>query len=218
MNLLLLLLIIIIIIIGIYLHNNYYNYSVQDVGSVEITQSVSKNITENISEEIYNEIKNNCSRSDKLVNVYLNKNNIYDSDNINELINDVDMELNTELKTELKTELDTNLNSSSNYVDILMENSNLNIKIPEQDNSECIDSNNLTTHAKSKTKKIIDWYLRANSEYDKTKYNNFELIGDDIIDTDEDTNEDTNDTNDTNDNENDVPNLVNQITDINNYK
>ena len=78
--LLLLLLIIITIIIGIYLYNEYCNYSIQNDECVEITQNVSsdipKDIPKNISEETQPEMKNNFSYSDKLVNIYLNKNNI----------------------------------------------------------------------------------------------------------------------------------------------
>lgn len=220
MNLLLLLLIIITIIVGIYLHNNYYNYSIQDNGNIEITQNVQKVISENISNKIYDKIKNNCSHDSKLVNAYLHKNNI----------------LNTvqTLKSNIDTELDTNLNT--NYVDILMANSNLNIKIPEQDNPECIGLNNLTTQSKPakqdkqiefKTKKIIDWYLRANTEYDETNCDNFELFQDGIFD--EDTNDNTDDNMDINssiddtyinedEDENNIPNLVNKITDNNDNK
>jgi len=231
MNLLLLLLIIITIIIGIYLHNRYYNYSIQDNGNIEIIQSMPKVVPENTHNEMYNKIKN-CSRSNKLVNAYLHKNNISDMYTVQTLKSNIDTKLNTELDTELKTNLNTN------YVDILMANSNLNIKIPEKDNPECIGSNNLTTHTKqtkqteqtkqdkSKTKKIIDWYLRANTEYNETNcdnFDNFELIDDVGIDTDVDTNDTDEDTNinssidDTYVN-NDIPNLVNKIMDTNNYK
>ena len=197
MKLLLLLLIIITIIIGIYLYNNYYNYSIQDDGNMEIT----KNIPENIPEEIPEEIQNNCSRTNKLINIYLRKNNNFDTKNI--LKSNIESELETNIGTEINIKTKHKLKSNSDYIDILIANSNLDIEIPTLDNPECIDSNNLTKHqynktktetntkSQSKTKKIIDWYLRANSENDETKYDNFKLIGDDIIDTDEDTSIDT---------------------------
>ena len=144
MNLFLLLLILIIIYVGIYLYKNYMNYSIQDIGNIEIVQK--------IHEKKHTKINNN--NSNKLIDNYLNKNTIQD----------INSESN--LNSELNLDLNPNPNPNLNYVDTLMINSNLNIKIPTHDNPECINSNNLTKQNNIKPNPIIDWYLMANSDCD----------------------------------------------------
>lgn len=187
MNLLLLLLIITAIIIGIHLYNKYFNYSVHDGINIEIAQNLHVETLD----------KNYCSSSDKFINAYLHKNNILN--------------------------LDSEPNYSSDYIDILMADSNLNIEIPTHDNPNCIGSNHLTNQVETKnkdktqTKKIIDLYLRANSTNsantvggEKIKLSHFELTDNDLI-------EDGDENGDEDGNGDDGSNLVNDITDVNNY-
>ena len=156
-----LILILIGIYVAIYLYNRYYNYSIKDVNNIEISKSYNIHAIEKKSDTIVTE--NNCKNGDLLIKKYIefnkdnhdNRNNQYNQDN----------QLNIK-----STEISSQINNLY-YVDGLIKNVNLDINIPDTDNSNCTDTVNQTnkknmqkTKQFIKNKNFIDLYLMANSE------------------------------------------------------
>ena len=215
MNLLLLLLILISIYIGLCIYNRYYNYSIQDTNNVEIKKTnteqiniideIDKKIDDKINEKIdkkkveeeINERNNMndiiCKPCDKLINKYIN--------------------LNKNNQQDVIQTPQTNHNypqTNYNYIDNLISDAGLDVKIPESDNPNCIGSknniqNNLNKKSKFSNKNLIDWYLIANLECDNK--DNFDLVNYDDNDNDND-----NDNGDNNSDDNDDNNFVNTTT------
>jgi len=193
MNLLLILLILIGIYLSIYLYNRYYNYSIKDAGNVQI-----KNDQIQIPKINYDSVttqENNCKYSDKLIKKYIqlneqanqaNQTNQSNQSNQANKLEDKSPTLNN-LHDELtnlvkKSNSNINLthidNDSSEYIDGLMKNVNLDVKPPITDNPNCTDGTNkiekqsTNKNQSSNKKNVIDWYLTVNSECD-----NFDLVG-----------------------------------------
>lgn len=136
MNLLIVLLILVGIYISIYIYIRYYNYSIQDAGTVQIKKT---NIEVPINQEKI------CKFSDTLIKKYIDK---------NYLNKDNSIFTNTQIPLQI---------NSSNYIDSLIKNANLDIKIPETDNPNCIDKKNQNIEQLNKNKNLVDLYLIANS-------------------------------------------------------
>ena len=225
MNLLLLLLILISIYIGLYIYNRYYNYSIQDANNVEIkkTNTEQINIIDEIDKRIDDKINEKINinidkKIDDKINEKIDKKKVEERNNINDnickpgdkLINKY-INLNKNNQQDIIQTPQTNHNNPQtnyNYIDNLISDAGLDIKIPESDNPNCIGSknniqNNLNKKSKFSNKNLIDWYLIANLECDNK--DNFDLVNYD--DNDNGVGDYNSD-----DNDNDDNNLVNTIT------
>ena len=197
MNLLLLLLVLISIYITMYIYNRYYNYTIQETTNIEIKKHNSEqiNIIDDIYKNIYKYINEKIDQKidekidekvNEKINPKFNKNNedINEKNNINKNIcKPSDKLINKYINLNKNSQYDIIQTLQNKYIDNLISDAGLNIKIPESDNPNCIGTknnieNNLKKKFTPKNKNFIDWYLMANLECDDK--DNFDLINYDV--------------------------------------